>query len=343
MPVANSEEYNAMFAAAREGKYALPAVNVTNLTAINAALKAFADAKSDGIIQFSTGGGKFASGLNVQDEAFGAKVLAMMVHELAKKYNVFIGVHTDHCQPKVVENFLDPLIEESAKRVRNGLEPLFNSHMLDASTMTLEDNLKLSKKYLEKCNDLGMLLELEIGVVGGEEDGAAGAEGEHADKLYTAPQDMIRVRESLGESHKHYLLAATFGNVHGSYKPGVVQLRPEILKEGQEAVIKKFGQNSELDLVFHGGSGSELKDIRETLDYGVVKMNVDTDTQYAFSKPIVLHVCKNIEGMLKIDGEVGDKKVYDPRTYLKAAEQGMCARIIEATIDLRSSGKTIFK
>lgn len=342
MPIATPKQYNEMIKSARKGGYALPAVNVTNLSTINAVLKAFSDAKTDGIIQFSIGGAKFASGPDIQDAAFGAEVLAKLTRKLAERHNVFVGLHTDHCQPKFAENFLNPLIEKSALRVKDGKAPLFNSHMLDASALPLEENLALSKKYLKKCNDLGMLLELEIGVVGGEEEGAAGSDGSHPDKLYTSDEDMLRVREELGISEGSYLLAATFGNVHGSYKPGVVQLKPKILCEGQLAVQKAYGENSRFDLVFHGGSGSELKDIRETIKYGVVKMNIDTDTQYAFTQPIALYMCRHIDGVLKIDGEVGIKKFYDPRAYLLEAQESMAQRVVEAAENLQSAGKSIF-
>lgn len=330
-----------MLDAAQKGNYAYPAVNVTSITTINAALKAFADAKSDGIIQFSTGGGEFGSGLGVKDAAFGAIVLAEAVHRLAEKYDVLIGLHTDHCQPKKADSFLKPLIEETAKRRAKGENNLFNAHMLDASDLPLEENMEISKEYLKLCAENEIILEVEAGVVGGEEDGAAGGVDTPSEKLYTTPGDMVTVYESLNGLGR-YMFAATFGNVHGSYKPGAVQLRPDILKKGQAAVVEKFGKEAAFDLVFHGGSGSDLSDIRETLDYGVVKMNIDTDTQYAFTRPIVTHICENIEGVLKIDGEVGNKKVYDPRSYLKKAEASMAERLVQACQDLRSDGQTIF-
>ena len=341
MPIATPAQYAAMLDAAQEGGYALPAVNVTSITTINAALKAFADCKSDGIIQFSTGGGQFASGLNVKDAAFGCIVLAEAAHLLAEKYDVMIGLHTDHCQPHVAEEFLEPLIEATAKRRAEGKGNLFQMHMLDASGLPLEENMALSQKYLKLCAEQEIVLEVEAGVVGGEEDGAAGGADTPAEKLYTTPEDMVAVYEALNGLGR-YTFAATFGNVHGAYKPGAVKLRPDILKQGQDAVMAKYGKDAEFDLVFHGGSGSELEDIRETLDYGVVKMNIDTDTQYAFSRPIVTHMCENIEGMLKIDGEVGNKKNYDPRSYLKKAEQNMADRLKVACEDLLSVGKTTF-
>ena len=236
----------------------------TSIVTINGALKAFADKKSDGIIQVSTGGGAFASGTSVKDMALGAIVLAEAVHRLAERYDIMVALHTDHCQPAKVETFLNPLIEETARRRKNGQSNLFNSHMLDASELPLKDNLALSLEVLERCAEQEMILEIEAGVVGGEEDGMDHSD-QPADKLYTTPEDMMEVYETL-KGKGRYLFAATFGNVHGTYKPGAVKLRPDILKQGQDAVIGKYGKEAEFDLVFHGGSGSDLSDIRETLD-----------------------------------------------------------------------------
>jgi fructose-bisphosphate aldolase class II len=340
MPVATPKQYAAMLDAAQKGNYAYPAVNVTSITTINASLKAFADAKSDGIIQVSTGGGEFASGLNVKDAAFGAIVLAEACHKLAEKYDILVALHTDHCHPEKVEGFLKPLLEASRKRIAEGKGPLFQSHMFDGSILPLEENMKISKELLAECAELDIILEIEAGVVGGEEDGHD-TSGIPAEKLYTTPEDMVEVHESLNGIGR-FLFAATFGNVHGAYKPGAVQLKPTILKDGQAAVEAKYGSEALFDLVFHGGSGSDLSDIRETLDYGVVKMNIDTDTQYAFTRPVVTHICENIEGVLKIEGEVGNKKTYDPRSYLKKAEQNMSLRMAKACEDLCSDGNTIF-
>jgi fructose-bisphosphate aldolase class II len=341
MPIATPKQYAAMIDAAQKGSYAYPAVNVTSITTINAALKAFADAKSDGIIQMSTGGGQFASGLNVKDNVLGCIVLAEAAHRLAERYDILVGLHTDHCQPKDAEKFLKPLIEATAARRARGEGNLFQSHMLDASILPLAENMEISQEYLKLCAENEIILEVEAGVVGGEEDGAAGGEDTPSEKLYTTPEDMLAVYEALNGIGR-YLFAATFGNVHGSYKPGAVKLRPDILKKGQDAVMAKYGKAAEFDLVFHGGSGSEKHEIKETLDYGVVKMNIDTDTQYAFTRPVADHIMKNYDGVLKIDGEVGNKKVYDPRSYLKKAEQAMADRLIEACNDLDSNGKTIF-
>jgi len=329
-----------MLDAAQKGSYAYPAINVTSIITINGALKAFADQKSDGIIQVSTGGAQFASGTEVKDMVLGAVVLAEAVHRLAEKYDILVGLHTDHCQPGKVDSFLKPLIAETAKRRAEGKGNLFNSHMLDASELPLDENIKLSQELLKLCAEQEIILEVEAGVVGGEEDGVDHSD-QPADKLYTTPEDMVDVYEGLNGLGR-YMFAATFGNVHGAYKPGAVKLRPDILKQGQDAVMAKHGQEAEFDLVFHGGSGSDLSDIRETLDYGVVKMNIDTDTQYAFSRPIANHMFKNYDSVLKIDGEVGDKKIYDPRNYLKQAEVSVAERLGQACEDLRSSGQTIY-
>ena len=329
-----------MLETAKKEGYAYPAVNVTTIEVINGALRAFSEAKSDGIIQVSIGGGKFASGTSIGSSALGAIVLAEATRRLAEKHNVLVALHTDHCQPEHVDTFLRPLIAESRRRVERGEAPLFNSHMLDASTLPMAENLKLSRELLKECAELGIVLEIEIGVVGGEEDGVDNS-GHPADKLYTSPEDMLMTYEALAPLGK-FMLAATFGNVHGVYKPGHVKLKPSILRDGQDAVAAKHGEEARMPLVFHGGSGSELSDIREAVSYGVVKMNIDTDTQYAFTRPIVSHMCEHINGVLKIDGEVGNKKDYDPRSYLAKGEKGVAARLQEAADNLMSAGKTLF-
>ena len=340
MPIATPKQYAAMLDAAQKGDYAYPAINVTSIITINAALKAFSDKKSDGIIQVSTGGGEFASGINVKDRVLGAIVLAEAAHRLAERHNVMVALHTDHCQPDKIDSFLKPLIAATAARRKAGNGNLFQSHMLDASELPLDKNMALSRDLLKLCADNEIILEVEAGVVGGEEDGHD-TSGVAKEKLYTTPEDMLAVYESL-KGLGRYMFAATFGNVHGSYKPGAVKLRPDILKKGQEAVMARHGASAEFDLVFHGGSGTPVEEIRETLAYGVVKMNIDTDTQYAFTRPIAEHMFKKYDGVLKIDGEVGNKKDYDPRTYLKLAEAGCAKRLGEACDDLLSSGKTLF-
>ena len=339
MPIATPTQYAAMLDAAQQGSYAYPAINISSIVTLNGALKGFADRKSDGIIQVSTGGGEFASGLNVKDAVLGAIVLAEAAHRLAQRYDVLVALHTDHCQPKKVDAFLKPLILETARRREQGLTNLFQSHMFDGSELPLDENMKLSRDLLKLCAQNEIILEVEAGVVGGEEDGIDHS-GAPSEKLYTTPEDMLRVYDSL-HGLGRYLFAATFGNVHGSYKPGAVKLRPDILKRGQEALIARHGREAEFDLVFHGGSGTPVEEIRETLDYGVVKMNIDTDTQYAFTRPIADHMFKNYDGVLKVEGEVGNKKLYDPRAYLKLAEAATATRLGQACDDLRSTGRTI--
>jgi fructose-bisphosphate aldolase class II len=267
--------------------------------------------------------------------------MAEAAHILASRYPVNVALHTDHCQPDKVDQLVRPLLAVSRDRKREGLPPLFQSHMLDASAIPMEENLALASTLLDECAALDVVLELEVGVVGGEEDGVDN-EGTPAEKLYTTTEDMLRVAEVLGTGERgRYLLAAVFGNVHGVYKPGNVQLRPTILRDGQAAIEAAHGPDARFFLVFHGGSGSTLAEIHETLGYGVVKMNIDTDTQYAFTRPIASHMFTNYDGVLKVDGEVGSKKAYDPRSYLKAAEQSMSERVVVAAEQLKSTGKTL--
>jgi fructose-bisphosphate aldolase, class II len=342
MPIATPEVYAEMLDRAKAGAFAYPAINVTSSQTLNAALRGFAEAGSDGIVQVSTGGAEFLSGTTVKNMVLGATALAEFARHAADAFPVNIALHTDHCPADKLDSYMRPLVALSKERVKNGLEPLFQSHMWDGSAVELEENLKIADELLAECKAAKIILEVEIGVVGGEEDGIVGAIDE---KLYTTPGDMLRTAEVLGTGEKgSYILAATFGNVHGVYKPGNVKLRPGILKDGQDYVAQTLGLpagSKPFDLVFHGGSGSDLSEIRETLDYGVVKMNVDTDTQYAFTRPIVDHMFKNYDGVLKIDGEVGVKKAYDPRTYGKSAETGMAARVKRACEDLRSAGHSL--
>ena len=338
MPVANHEQYCKMLDSATKGGYAYPAINITSTSTANAALAAFSEMKSDGIIQVSTGGGKFASG-ELGDMVVGSISLAQHIHLMAEKLDVCIALHTDHCHPEHVDGFLIPLIEETEKRRAKGEKNLFNSHMFDGSVLPLEQNIAQSKQLLERCAKNEIILEIETGIVGGEEDGVNN-EDAPADKLYTTPEDMVEIAKELMPIGK-FMYAATFGNVHGVYKPGNVKLRPEILKNGQDAVEKELGKEARHWLVFHGGSGSELSEIHETLGYGVIKMNVDTDTQYAYSRPIVDHMFKNYDAVLKIEGEVGNKKFYDPRSYMKLGEKSMKERIIQSIKDLKADGKSI--
>ncbi len=340
MPIASPEVYAEMLDRAKAGKFAYPAINCTSSQSIVAAIRGFAEAESDGIVQFSWGGAEFASGQMVKSMVAGAVALAEFAHSIAKSYDVNIALHTDHCPKDKLEGFMEPLIAISQERVAKGLEPLFQSHMWDGSAVPLKENLEISQRLLEASVKARTILEIEIGVVGGEEDGI---EASHDAKLFSTVEDGLATAEALGLGERgRYMVAATFGNVHGVYKPGNVVLTPSILNDIQTAVGAKYGVEKPFDLVFHGGSGSLLSEIREALDYGVVKMNIDTDTQYAFTRPIVGHMMKNYDGVLKIDGEVGDKKAYDPRAYLKKGEQGLCDRMKEACDDLLSTGKTIF-
>jgi fructose-bisphosphate aldolase class II len=342
MPIATPEVYAEMLDRAKANEFAYPAINVTSSETLNAALRGFAEAESDGIIQFSTGGAEFASGTKVKDMVVGAKALAEFAYVVAEKYPINVALHTDHCPLDRLDNFVRPLLEISAERVKRGENPLFQSHMWDGSAIDLDENLKIAAELLEKASAAKIILEVEIGVVGGEEDGVA---NEINDKLYTTEGDFLKTLEVLGAGEKgRYLLAATFGNVHGVYKPGNVKLRPEVLKMGQEVATKKLGLpegSKPFDLVFHGGSGSDIEDIHAALSYGVVKMNVDTDTQYAFTRPVAAHMFTNYDGVLKVDGEVGNKKVYDPRSYLKVAEAGMASRVTQAAQSLKAAGQKL--
>ncbi|KLO27444.1 fructose-bisphosphate aldolase [Mycolicibacter heraklionensis] len=342
MPIATPEVYAEMLGRAKENSYAFPAINCTSSETINAAIKGFADAGSDGIIQFSTGGAEFGSGLGVKDMVTGAVALAEFTHVIAAKYPINVALHTDHCPKDKLDGFVRPLLAISAERVKAGENPLFQSHMWDGSAVPIDENLTIAEELLAKAVAAKIILEVEIGVVGGEEDGV---EAEINEKLYTSPEDFEKTVAALGAGDKgQYLLAATFGNVHGVYKPGNVKLRPDILAQGQKVASAKLGLaegSKPFDFVFHGGSGSLKSEIEEALRYGVVKMNVDTDTQYAFTRPIAAHMFTNYDGVLKVDGEVGNKKTYDPRSYLKKAEAAMTERVIEACNDLHSAGKTL--
>ncbi len=336
MPIATPEAYEEMLDKAKQGAFAYPAINVTSSQTLNAAIRGFAEAESDGIVQVSTGGAAYWSGASVKNMVTGSVAFAEFARIVAEQYSVNIALHTDHCPKDKLEGFMRPLAEISKERVAAGEGPLFNSHMWDGSAVELEENLEIARELLEVCRAGRTIMEMEIGVVGGEEDGIV---GEMNEKLYSTPEDALRTAEVLGTGENgRYLLAATFGNVHGVYKPGHVKLRPAILKELQDAVAAKVGNDMPFDLVFHGGSGSELHEIHEALDHGVIKMNVDTDTQYAFSRPIAGHMFANYDGVLKVDGDVGNKKVYDPRSWGAKAEEAMSARVVQACQALRSAG-----
>ncbi|MEN9660962.1 MAG: hypothetical protein RLZZ443_891 [Actinomycetota bacterium] len=339
MPVASPDQYLEMLDRAKNGGFAYPAINVSSSQTLNAALAGLAEAGSDGIIQVTTGGGDYWSGPTVKKMASGAAAMAAFAREAAKNYGITVALHTDHCAKHQLDGFVRPLIEISKELVRNGQDPLFNSHMWDGSAVPMAENLEIAKEMLALTKSIGAVLEIEVGVVGGEEDGVEGGHGEH---LYTTPEDGLMTAEALGLGENgRYMVALTFGNVHGVYKPGNVVLKPELLGEIQAAVGAKYGKTKPFDLVFHGGSGSTDAEIAEAVRHGVIKMNIDTDLQYAFTRPIAAHMFKNYDGVLKVDGEVGDKKAYDPRAWGKIGEAGMAARVVEAAQQLGSAGKSM--
>ena len=339
MPVATPEVYAEMIDRAKAGKFAYPAINVSSSQTIHAALQGFAEAGSDGILQVSTGGAEYLSGPSVKNMVSGSVALATYAHEVAKNYNINIALHTDHCPKDKLDGFVRPLLAASEERVKNGGLPYFQSHMWDGSAVPLAENLQIAEELLAACKAANIILEIEVGVVGGEEDGVENAIN---DKLYSTPEDAIATVRALGSGENgYYMTALTFGNVHGVYKPGNVKLRPEVLKAAQDAAAAELGLaagSKPFHLVFHGGSGSLPQEISDAVDYGVVKMNVDTDTQYAFTRPVAAHMFTHYDGVLKVDGEVGNKKQYDPRAWGKDAEAGMAARVVEACQNLRSAG-----
>lgn len=339
MPIATPDKYNAMIDTAKKDGFAFPAVNVTSSQTLNAAIRGFAEAESDGIIQVSTGGAAYWSGSSVKDMVVGSLGFAAFAREVAKKYGVNIALHTDHCPKDKLDEFVLPLLAASEAEVKAGRDPIFNSHMWDGSAETLEENLRIAAELLPRTAAAKQILEVEIGTVGGEEDGV---ENEINEKLYTTVEDAMATIEALGSGeHGRYITALTFGNVHGVYKPGNVKLRPEILDDIQKKVGAKIGKDSPFDLVFHGGSGSTEQEIADAVSYGTIKMNIDTDTQYAFTRPVAGHMFSNYDGVLKVDGEVGNKKTYDPRVWGAKAEESMAARIVEAAQQLGSAGKSI--
>jgi len=338
MPVASPDQYLEMLDRAKKGGFAYPAINVSSSQTLNAALAGLAEAGSDGIIQVTTGGGDYWSGPTIKKMASGAAAMAAFAREAAKNYGITVALHTDHCAKHQLDEFVRPLIALSQERVKAGQDPLFNSHMWDGSAVQMGENLIIAKEMLALTKNIGAVLEIEVGVVGGEEDGVEGGMGEH---LYTTPEDGLLTAEALGLGENgRYMVALTFGNVHGVYKPGNVKLRPELLGEIQAAVGAKYGVDKPFDLVFHGGSGSTDQEIADAVSHGVIKMNIDTDLQYAFTRPIAGHMLANYDGVLKIDGEVGNKKHYDPRAWGKVGEAGMAARVVEAAQQLGSAGKS---
>ncbi|MER3389638.1 MAG: class II fructose-bisphosphate aldolase [Microcella sp.] len=338
MPIATPDQYAEMLDKAKKGGFAYPAINVSSSSTINAVLQGLSDAGSDGIIQVTTGGADYFAGQSVKARASGALAFAAFATEVAKNYPVTIALHTDHCPKDALAGFVMPLVEASEAEVKAGRNPIFQSHMWDGSAVPLAENLEIAKDLLPRMKAINAILEVEIGVVGGEEDGVQ-HEGSN-DALYTTLGDVTAAVEALGlGEHGRYMAALTFGNVHGVYKPGNVKLRPELLKEIQDGIQAKYGTDAlPLDLVFHGGSGSTDEEIATAVANGVIKMNIDTDTQYAFSRSVADSVLKNYDGFLKVDGEMGNKKVYDPRAWGKAAESAMAARVVDATRQLGSAG-----
>ncbi len=349
--VVTGEDYKAMVAAAKAGGYALPAVNVTGTNTINAVMEAAAKAGSDVIIQLSNGGGQFYAGQGMED-AFKAKVLgsvsaAQHVHLLAEHYGICAALHTDHANKKLIP-WVEALLDEGEKFYEANGKPLFSSHMLDLSEETIDFNLSECARLLERMNRMGMSIEIELGVTGGEEDGVGSDIEEGADnsKLYTQPEDVLQAYDKLNPIG-HFSIAASFGNVHGVYKPGNVKLRPEILKNSQALVEKTHNTGpNPLHLVFHGGSGSEKSKITEAVGYGVFKMNIDTDTQFAFAEQVGKFVEENPKAFkYQIDPDDGTpyKKFYDPRKALRKGEEGTVNRLQEAFEDLGSKGKSVAK
>ncbi|MFC0682297.1 class II fructose-bisphosphate aldolase [Lysobacter korlensis] len=337
MPVATPDQYAEMLDKAKANGFAYPAVNVSSSQTINAVLQGLSEAESDGILQVTTGGADYFSGPTVKARASGALAFAAFVTEVAKNYPITVALHTDHCPRDALDGFVMPLLEASESEVKAGRNPIFQSHMWDGSAVPLDENLRVAKDLLPRMKAIRSVLEVEIGVVGGEEDGVSHDINEH---LYTTLDDAVATVEALGLGEQgRYMAALTFGNVHGVYKPGNVKLRPELLKEIQDGIAAKYGTGPKpLDLVFHGGSGSSDAEIAEAVANGVVKMNIDTDTQYAFTRSIADTMFRNYDGVLKVDGEVGNKKVYDPRAWGKTAESAMAVRVAEATRQLGSAG-----
>lgn len=338
MPVATPDIYAEMIHRAKRGGYAYPAINVTSSQTLNAALQGFADARSDGIVQVSTGGAAYWSGAGVKDMVVGSLAFAAFAREVAKTYPINVALHTDHCPRDKLDGFVLPLLAASEAAVKRSQDPIFNSHMWDGSAETLDENLRIAKELLARTAAAKIILEVEIGAVGGEEDGVR---HEINEKLYSTVEDGLRTIEVLGTGEKgRYITALTFGNVHGVYKPGGVKLRPQVLQQIQTEVGARIGKQKPFDLVFHGGSGSSEQEIADAVSYGVVKMNIDTDAQYAFTRPVAGHMFTSYDGVLKVDGEVGNKKAYDPRVWGAAAEKSMAARVAEAARQLGSAGKS---
>lgn len=338
MPIATPDEYAQMLNTAKRDRFAYPAINVTSSQTLNAALKGFAEAESDGIIQVSVGTALYLSG-HVKNRVAGSLALAAYAHEVAGFYGVRIALHTDHATEANLDDWVRPLLEHSVDRAKKGQHPLYQSHMWDGSALPLDKNLETARQLLELSRRAATILEVEVGVVGGEADGLTGATDE---RLFTTVDDARALVEALGDgSDGRYMAALVFGNVHGAYKPGKVKLRPSLLGEIQTALGHDSGTERPLDLVFHGGSGSETEDISEAVRHGVVKMNIDSDTQYAFTRSIAGYMLSRYDQVLKIDGEAGVKKTYDPRAWGEPAEEAMAVRVVQAAQQLGSAGRRL--
>ncbi len=343
--VATGKEVQAIFNHAKANKYALPAVNVIGSNAINAVLETAATLNSPVIIQFSNGGAQFNAGKGLSNDGqkaaiAGAIAGAKHVHELAAAYGAAVILHTDHCAKKLLP-WIDGLLDASEKYYKETGKPLYSSHMIDLSEEPIEENIEICKQYLARMSKMGMTLEIELGVTGGEEDGVDNSDVD-VSKLYTQPEEVAYAYEELSKVSDQFTIAAAFGNVHGVYKPGNVKLTPTILKDSQEYVSKKYGvEHNHIDFVFHGGSGSTLEEIRESIGYGVIKMNIDTDLQFAFTEGIRDYMqgkaaylatqIGNPQG-----GDVPNKKYYDPRVWLREGEKTFVERLKKAFEDLNN-------
>ena len=342
MPIATPEKYAEMLDAAKSQGFAFPAINVSSSQTLNAALQGFADAGSDGIVQVSTGGAEYLSGPNVKNMVTGSVAFAAYAAEVAKSYPVNIALHTDHCPKDKLDGFVRPLLDISAERVARGEAPLFQSHMWDGSAVPLDENLQIAEELLAKCAAAHIILEIEVGVVGGEEDGVVGAIGRQA-LLHPRGRHRHRARARYGRERP------LPDRAHLRQRARRLQARqrqapprgPQDGAGGSRQGARLSDGDRPFDLVFHGGSGSTAEEISAAVDFGVVKMNVDTDTQYAFTRPVADHMFSNYDGVLKVDGEVGNKKAYDPRAWGKAAEAGMATRVLEACENLRSTGHSV--
>ncbi|MCR9226960.1 MAG: class II fructose-bisphosphate aldolase [Flavobacteriaceae bacterium] len=343
--VATGDEVQAIFNHAKENGYALPAVNVIGSDSINAVMETAATLNSPVIIQFSNGGAQFNAGKGLSNEDQKAAILgavagAKHVHQLAEAYGATVILHTDHCAKKLLP-WIDGLLDASEKHHKETGKSLFSSHMIDLSEEPIEENIETCKKYLERMSKMDMTLEIELGITGGEEDGVDNTDVDDS-KLYTQPEEVAYAYEELSKVSPRFTIAAAFGNVHGVYKPGNVKLTPKILKNSQEFITEKYGvEHNHIDFVFHGGSGSTVEEIREAIGYGVIKMNIDTDLQYAFLEGVRDYIQgKGDYLQAQIGNPDGDeqpnKKYYDPRVWLREGEKTFIARLKKAFEDLNN-------